>query len=70
MDLRLRLDQINVSIAAKRNLSKGEFLQPRLWEDFRVHLQDTYRLATGETMAVLTIENHPAALAAQSGGKA
>jgi hypothetical protein len=32
-------------------------LEPRLWEELRLRLQQIYRDATGENQAVLTIEN-------------
>lgn len=52
-----RLDEINVSMAVRGKLD--EFLEPRLWEELRVRLQELYRKATGEPMAVLAVEDAP-----------
>ena len=52
-------DRASVGITADgRSLSSG-YLHPRLWEALRLELQTRYRRATGETMAVIAIENNP-----------
>jgi len=33
-----------------------ERLPPALWEELRIVMQERYRRATGETMAILTVE--------------
>ncbi|MBD9540153.1 hypothetical protein IB276_11880 [Ensifer sp. ENS04] len=52
-----QLDEIQVSMASRGQLD--EFLEPRLWEELRVRLQELYRKATGEPMAVLAVEDAP-----------
>lgn len=61
-DLKRIGDQASVSVAmmhpAMRTPELRDVrLEPRLWEDLRIRLQETYRLATGENQAILTIEN-------------
>lgn len=58
VDLKKQYEQIQVSMAARGQLD--EFLPPHLWEELRQRLQRIYRKATGETMAVLTVEDAPA----------
>ena len=53
-----RFDEAAIGLA-----SRGQFnrhLEPRLWEDLRLRLQAIYRKATGEDMAVLTVDHNPA----------
>jgi len=43
----------------RTNIVSGEpveRLPPALWEDLRILMQERYRRATGETMAILTVE--------------
>lgn len=59
-ELREQFDAISVSYWANANSSRSprqqsDKLEPRLWEALRIELQRRYRLATGETTAVLTI---------------
>ncbi len=42
--------------AAYFNMLGEDYLEPRLWEELRQRLQTTYRRATGEHDAVLTIK--------------
>lgn len=49
-----------IDMAIKGMIAK--YLPPSKWEDLRIRLQDIYRQATGEPMAVLTVENAPSDL--------
>lgn len=63
-------DQACVSVAAGHACSwQGNLLEPRLWEALRIELQRRYRRSTGETQAVLTIDNI-SVHASKAGGEA
>lgn len=47
-------DDAAVSLASKGFTS--ERLEPRLWEELRLKLQDNYRQATGEEHAILHVD--------------
>jgi len=49
-----------IDMAIKGMIAK--YLPPSKWEDLRIRLQDIYQQATGEPMAVLTVENAPSDL--------
>ena len=57
-DLQSVLEKCQLSMAARGQLDGH--LPPHLWERFRQRLQAIYRTATGEQMAVLSIDNAPA----------
>lgn len=59
-DIQRRLDGIAVSLAMRGHLDEGAYLKPALWEELRTQLQAIYRRATGENLAVLSVENSPA----------
>lgn len=54
-----RLNNEIINLAVKGLLRN--YLVPRNWERLRLELQDIYRKATGENMAVLSIDNNPMA---------
>ena len=63
-ELRKEFDSVNVSYWANAHgghypLPPADRLEPRLWEALRIELQRRYRLATGETTAVLTVTTEP-----------
>lgn len=58
-DLKKRLSESLVSMASRGQLLDGKRLPPALWEMLRQRLQRIYRNATGETLAVLSIDHTP-----------
>lgn len=58
-DLKQRLNESLVSMASRGQLPTGKRLPPALWENLRQRLQRIYRNATGESLAVLSIEHTP-----------
>ena len=58
-DLKERLNESLVSMASRGQLPNDGRLPPALWEDLRQRLQRIYRKATGENMAVLSVEHNP-----------
>jgi hypothetical protein len=61
-ELKGTIEKACVNVAASHDcMWTGNRLDPRLWEALRIELQRRYRRSTGETMAVLTIDNSPTA---------
>ncbi|ANK73771.1 hypothetical protein FA04_14765 [Ensifer adhaerens] len=45
-----------IGCAIRGHMDEGEYLDPALWEELRLRLQSIYRRATGEPMAVLSVD--------------